>query len=349
MSLYSMATLTKLKEKMPDYLQEVCDITNLRRPFHCLSPSHEDRNPSMSYDSRRLNVHCFSCGASGDVFEVAGWVEGAIDFPAKVEAVARAVDFCLETKVQTPLSRPARTSVRAAYAPPQPLKQINLINDMQKAIWTLLGEPQAKGALDYLHGRGFDDQLIADSYIGWIEHPSEMIPNMKARPCDGGYLVLGFPEVMSWEEGAGGFVKVPYAAFRMCAAEATPKELKPSGLTAPLWREYLLHQSHEPYSPLYVVEGVFDAMSLKALLDLDACALCGASGTNRFLQIMAHVSNNLPNIVLALDSDEAGAQMTETISKGLKELGVPHEVAEPYPQGCKDANEYLMLERGHHV
>lgn len=46
------------------------------RAFHCLSPDHEDRHPSARYLSRTHTVKCFSCGWSGDVFDVAGAVYG---------------------------------------------------------------------------------------------------------------------------------------------------------------------------------------------------------------------------------------------------------------------------------
>ena len=35
-----------------------------------MNPDHDDKNPSMSYDSNREKVHCFSCGKEYDIFDL---------------------------------------------------------------------------------------------------------------------------------------------------------------------------------------------------------------------------------------------------------------------------------------
>lgn len=88
MDAFGEAQLQAAREAMPDYLENVHGITDLRRNFRCIHPGHDDRHPSMGYDARTRRVKCFSCGASGDVFEVAGWDTGAVEFPDKVRAAA---------------------------------------------------------------------------------------------------------------------------------------------------------------------------------------------------------------------------------------------------------------------
>jgi hypothetical protein len=55
---------------MEDYLRD--KGININRPFRCLNPDHNDENPSMSYDRKRWKVHCFSCGADWDIFDLVG-------------------------------------------------------------------------------------------------------------------------------------------------------------------------------------------------------------------------------------------------------------------------------------
>ena len=69
---FEEAQLQAIRERMPEYLERVHGVTDARRAFKCLHPGHTDRNPSMGYDAKTFRVKCFSCGASGDVFEVAG-------------------------------------------------------------------------------------------------------------------------------------------------------------------------------------------------------------------------------------------------------------------------------------
>jgi replicative DNA helicase len=76
----------QLKERtrrcMGEYLQQ--KGLPLRKPFHCLNPSHEDRHPSMSYSIRTDTVHCFSCGVTYDVFDLVGMDYGLQDFQEKL-------------------------------------------------------------------------------------------------------------------------------------------------------------------------------------------------------------------------------------------------------------------------
>ena len=43
---------------------------NTSTNFSCLNPSHDDKHPSMSFDSKRNRCHCFSCGVDYDIFDV---------------------------------------------------------------------------------------------------------------------------------------------------------------------------------------------------------------------------------------------------------------------------------------
>ena len=58
----------ELKSRLEDYLQQ--KGINTRKPFKCLNPAHTDNTPSMSYDSKRNKVHCFSCNADYDLIDL---------------------------------------------------------------------------------------------------------------------------------------------------------------------------------------------------------------------------------------------------------------------------------------
>lgn len=64
-----------LKDRIEDELAGR-GITNLRRPFRCLNPQHEDSNPSMSYNAEARRVHCFACGATYDAIDLIGLDSG---------------------------------------------------------------------------------------------------------------------------------------------------------------------------------------------------------------------------------------------------------------------------------
>ena len=63
----------KIRPFLPDYLEENgIDPTKL---FTCISPSHEDKNPSCGIVPGEDVFHCFSCGASGNIFHAAHYLE----------------------------------------------------------------------------------------------------------------------------------------------------------------------------------------------------------------------------------------------------------------------------------
>src|SRR5699024_2217684 len=58
----------KIKSKLPDYLESLGLSTD--KPFNCLSPEHDDKAPSMSYDRKHSRVKCFGCGATWDLYDL---------------------------------------------------------------------------------------------------------------------------------------------------------------------------------------------------------------------------------------------------------------------------------------
>ena len=61
---------TEIKTHLKDYLEE--KGLNTDRPFNCLNPQHDDKDPSMSYDPKRNICKCFSCNTSYDLISLYG-------------------------------------------------------------------------------------------------------------------------------------------------------------------------------------------------------------------------------------------------------------------------------------
>ena len=78
--LYNDFAKTKeyLKTQLPEYLRN--KGININAPFRCLNPNHQDIHPSMSYNPKNQTVHCFSCNATYDIFEIIGLDFGLSDF-----------------------------------------------------------------------------------------------------------------------------------------------------------------------------------------------------------------------------------------------------------------------------
>lgn len=80
--------VNQYKTRLLEYLQSKnVDIdTSKTKPLaRCINPSHDDTNPSMTiYDDQ---YNCNSCGHKGDIFDAAGLLTSAKDFPEKLKEV----------------------------------------------------------------------------------------------------------------------------------------------------------------------------------------------------------------------------------------------------------------------
>ena len=71
-----------IKYQLKNYLEQKHGI-DTEHPFICLNPKHDDHNPSMRLytdETGAPRVHCFSCNASYDIFDLIG-----IDYNIKGE------------------------------------------------------------------------------------------------------------------------------------------------------------------------------------------------------------------------------------------------------------------------
>lgn len=108
-----------------------------------------------------------------------------------------------------------------------------------------------------------------------------------------------------------------------------------------LWNSAALQRTAG--EPLFVTEGIFDALSLEEL-GFAAVALCGAANPARLLQALDAREVKPEKIILAGDADEAGQGMNEKLREQLTARGIPVAVLAPLP-GCKDMNESLLKDR----
>lgn len=70
-----------LKQNLRTYLEQ--KGIDIKKPFKCLNPAHDDQNPSMSYYDKGNLVKCFPCDATYDLFDLIGIDYGISEFKAK--------------------------------------------------------------------------------------------------------------------------------------------------------------------------------------------------------------------------------------------------------------------------
>lgn len=327
--------IAALRERMPEVLFALYGIDRLSANFACPNPEHDDSDPSAHYYAETQRVKCFGCGGNWDVFDLTGMAQGIGTFQEKVEAVAALVGYRLDDSAG-PAPKRRYTPPKPLFPEPKPLDDSReLIDDIiaaHEALYTRTGDAVRR----YLHGRGFDDEDILRNAIGVCRDPRRLgIPTKE--PAGTIFAVLPFLD----EKAEHCY----YATVRPVCDAPKEKEYKPKGITAPLWREWMVIAG---LPAVYVVEGIFDAMALEKMTGKPTIALMGTEGRHRLAQVLYRTpADQRPQkVILALDCDDAGRKAATALSADLDKLGIPHAQLPDWPDGAKDANERLMAGRG---
>ena len=330
--MISQDSIATLKAAMPDVLRHY-GVTSLGRNFSSLW--REDPDPSCKFYADTNLVTDFGEGITLDVFGLVGKVEGVSGFADQVRVVSQIVghdldecaDYAPEAKVERP---PFEPPVKTWF-------KVDVLETIQDRFFDLY-EPEGKPALDYLYGRGFDDSDIVRCGLGYVAKPSALnkVYTLRERVKVNGYVCIPYPHDKE-------FSQVRYCMLRAVPAEQPPehKEIRPTGVKSPLFREYLLA---EGLPVVYLVEGLLDAIALEhvSTRPVSVVALGGTGLKKRVGQVLYYTPAELRprKVVVAMDAAKAGDEAAKTIAADLKKIGVPHSLM-GWPDGCKDACDVL--------
>ena len=295
------------KTHLLDYLN--AKGINTSTNFSCLNPAHEDRHPSMSFDSRRNRCHCFSCGVDYDIFDVV-----AIDTGLSGKELFNHVYSLYNISVDYDNSK-SQTSSKSI---PQPESKTNV--NIQKGTQQELPRESlteffakchsAVEKTDYWKKRGLSKAIVDAYNLGyWEEKRRFVIPTGE----------FSYNARATWE------------------ADKKERYLKPKGH----FELFNLNAIPLAEQPVFVVEGEFDALSI-----IEAGGIAVALGSSSNLRFIEFLKSNRPKypLILALDNDEAGRAGEAKLSEELTKIQVEFVDAD-ITLGFKDANEALVGDR----
>ncbi|MFZ5779558.1 MAG: DNA primase [Pseudomonadota bacterium] len=120
-----------------------------------LCPFHNEKTPSFTVNDKKGFFHCFGCGEHGDAVGFVMKTEG-LTFPEAVEKLAR------EVNLPVPRATPAERERAERVASLQQVAE-------EAARWfqKQLRLPAGRHGLDYLRGRGLDDDAIEAFRLGF--------------------------------------------------------------------------------------------------------------------------------------------------------------------------------------
>lgn len=285
---------------------------NTSSNFSCLNPAHEDKHPSMSFDSRRNRCHCFSCGVDYDIFDVMA-IDTGLSGKELFNHVYSLYNISVEyenSKNQISskfISQPESTAIAATKIAINKKSQ----NENRENLTKFFKKCHAAiEKTDYWKKRGLSKATVDAYNLGyWEEKRRFVIPTGE----------FSYNARATWE------------------ADKKERYLKPKGQ----FELFNLKAIPLAEQPVFVVEGEFDALSI-----IEAGGIAVALGSSSNLRFIEFLKSNRPKypLILALDNDEAGRAGEAKLSEELTKIQMEFVDAD-ITLGFKDANEALVGDR----
>lgn len=263
---------------------------------------------ALSIDGEKWK--CFSCDRGGDVFDLAGIVNGTEDKREQLGHVAAWAGVSVSD------TKPQITVLRNANPERTPKEKPNTLEGQRKETAYIAQSRAALAAhpeaLAYWRSRGFTDQEAAAFGIGY----------------DAGRKRL----VLPWEGSEH------YHIDRDTTGEAQAKYTKPK--SEQVGRQPLYNPKALEAPAFFIVEGVLDALAVRAC-GFDAVALGGTGAAQAVEEMNARGAYGVA--VCLLDGDEKGQEAQAALGGLLEAAGVLHITAQLSEH--KDAAEALAADR----
>lgn len=292
----------------------------------CGSGTGPKGTPALSVKGDRWK--CFACDAGGDVFDLAGLVEGKESKREQLEAVAGWAGIPLQDR-QTPreaLKPQGRKPVRKE--PERAAESAREAHTAGRAASeAYVSECQARisdpAAAAYLASRGLDVDTARAFGLGW--DPDRYNPARRSRSS---FLVV------PWEGSPW------YYTARDTSGDGPGKYLKPKADEVgpqPLYNPKALENGH-----FFIVEGALDAVAVRAC-GHEAVAM-GGTAARQVADAVASAGFRGCAIVLA-DDDEPGARAASELAGALSDAGVHASSETLRSLEAKDAAEAYAKDR----
>lgn len=317
---------------LADYIDALLEVqTRLSdgTPFQAVCPICGSGTGAHRTGAFTLNPHdpehwkCFACDEVGDVFDLAGVLNGTDKLSEQAALVAEWAHIDLDglkkpdlkARMEMAFARRKRQLEREARTQAQLSEWAHNQEAEAKALTRLLEQPLPPEANSYLIGRNIDEETARRWRLGYN-------PASKR-------LVIPYP-------GSD-----YYHVDRDITDTAEHKYSKPPSQlfgSEPMWNPHALE-----YPFIVMVEGQLDALAV-ADVGFEAVA-CGGVGTSPTLSQIASRGGYAGAVLLMHDNDERGRTAAQTTEAKFKAAGIKTGVFKVWPQGIKDPFEWWQRDR----
>ena len=300
---------------LSSYLEEHGIDTS--KNFSCLSPDHEDSNPSCGLLENKTVFHCFGCGTAGNIFHAAYFLE---------KKPIRGVEW-IEQSLK-PLAEKYNVELNLGELSDEDIYKYNTYSAYSDAT-TIISNLQTANKRTFnteVKSRSWDMKLLKEYKIGTVDY-DRFINTLKSLGWDDDFLEeidlkrsdifnnknMIFTISDEWGRPVG------FAARNLHYKKGsdTPKytNQRTTGLKCNIYQKgkrlYGLHNARKFIPPLYIMEGYTDVITSYHYGIHNCVAIGGTAFTDQ--HILALKELDVLDIVLCLDGDAAGQEKTRKL------------------------------------
>lgn len=328
------------KSDIVDVISSYIPLTPRGKNYFGVCPFHEDNHPSMSVSKEKQIYKCFSCGASGNVFQFVQNYEN-VSFREAVQILAHKLGLSYD--------------FGQALKPKKNEDLYKIYDIAGKFYQNNIHTTSGKKAREYLEKRNFNKEIIQEFGIGLSLKDNHLLSKMLVskkfpeKDLDNSGLLLKknneyqdlyynrimFP-LHDLEGNIVGF------SGRIYEGEDTSKyvntretEIFKKGNL--LYNYYRAKNEARKKSQIIIVEGFMDVIRLHTISIYNVVATMGTAVTKFQANLIKRLGKE---VVLMFDGDEAGEKATLSCSEELIKIGVVPKVVRL--EENLDPDEYII-------
>ncbi|MDD6878772.1 MAG: DNA primase [bacterium] len=331
-------TIIELRSKIDivDLISEYIPLVQKGKNYFGVCPFHNDTNPSMSVSREKQIYKCFSCGASGNVFNFICDYEN-VSFTRALEIVAEKVGYKLnntykpkidnndkfydmydlamkfyQNNINTPAGREAKKYLNNRSIDSEIIKNFNIGYSLDKnnTLITLLTK------------KGFSYKDIVDMGLG-VDNHDIYIDRIMFPLYDSNGRVVAFSGRIYGDSSKNKYVN--------------SKETKIFKKGHCLYNFHIAKESARKEGYVIVMEGFMDVIRASTIGLTNVVALMGTALTNEQITLLRKLSLN---IILCFDGDNAGHHATMAVGKQLETIGINPKVINL--DNSEDPDSYIL-------
>lgn len=319
-----------------DVISSYLPLVKKGKNYFGVCPFHDDNNPSMSVSEDKQIYKCFSCGASGNVFNFVMDYE-KIDFKSALYLLAKRSGINVSNNL-------VKTNNKND-------KFYEIYNIAEKYYQNNLNTSLGLEAKSYLHNRGIDDELIKHFKIGLSLKEQDGLVNLLVKKnysikdisliglsnMDKDLYInrIMFP-LFNTNGNTIGFSGRIYN-MKSDSKYINTRETLIFKKGENLYNYHLAKDEARKEKSLIVVEGFMDVIRLYSIGVKNVVALMGTSLTKEQTTLIKRTSTN---IILMLDGDNPGKKAIVNVGQILEEENLRVNVV-ALPEEL-DPDEYIL-------